>query len=299
MIQLDLVNQQELELKDQFLDTACRVKMNNSQGIISYLDFLDTENGQMPTDTDEIPQLALSVMSKFVESETYNVKAQLNASLQQDLQKYHGIDATATVMSTLYAETLVTTQNRLYKKYKELGDRHMVSQRTKWQSFLNKWFKIEFPVYSNDAARTVIMFANRIATESRRGPANFCIVSQVTLCELETSNLFVYDQHNTLYNTGTIRRIGSIGNIAVYVNPNLDWKSDQIVIGRSTTDREPGVYFPEYSREIVEHTNAAMATEITMISRNCIVDAGSASKNYWTCNLIIDKKPFWRLIIGA
>ena len=291
--------QEELELKDQFLDTACRVKMNNSRGTIQYLDFADTENGQMPTEPDEIPQLALSVMSKFVESETYNVKSQLGASLQQDLQKYHGIDATATVMSTLYVETLTTTQNRLYKKYKELGDQHRVSQRTKWQSFLNKWFKIEFPVYSNDAARTVIMFANRIATESRRGPANFCIVSPFALCELETSNLFDYDQHNTIDTAGTIIRMGSIGNISVYVNRSLDWNSDQIVIGRSTTEREPGVYFPEYSREIIEHTNMAMAKEITMISRNCIVDAGSASKKYWTCNLIIDKKPFWRLIIGA
>jgi hypothetical protein len=283
---------------DRFLDTAARVEMNAPNGTITFLDIVEAE----PVKPGEIPQVGLQAKTKFVQAENYKVTAEYNQELANDLLRLHGLSAADQTKSSIFNEGLVETQLQLLRTYRAEGIKHNLSRRTKWETFLNKWFKLDFPLYVGEAGvdRKILFLSNLIASASRRGPANFVVVNTQLLAYIQDSVAFTFANHAAEEMGGNIRYVGNLNNIMVFIDPYQKFSDTSILIGRITRPSEPGAYFTEYSREFLELdiNGPESKKRIALSSRHSIVTTENSTTNYWTGTIIPAKKPIWRKLLG-
>ena len=310
-----------IKQEDDFLDTACRIKMNTPQGVIPYLDLEENsdiiennwnEGPIFPNTSTEYKSLSLKTKTKFIETSTFKVRTKINKELENDLSYYHGLEKSDTdslTNSTLIHEALNGSQRRLYDLYKNLGNTSSeeVNYSTRWKRFLYLTIGIKPITYTDDVARSIIVFSNIIAVRSRRGRGNFVIVNPRIGSLLQDSKYFSFIGANriTLVDR-VITKIGSISGISVYVNNYLKWDENEIVIGRRSEANSSGVYYLEYMRDIessdviVDPSNFIPNTIRELKEKSATVCVGdSGNKLYLTARVETSKKPLWRRIIGA
>jgi hypothetical protein len=90
---------------------------------------------------------------------------------------------------------------------------------------------------------------------------------------------------------------GQIPGMNVYINAGGRWDSNQVVIGRKTSNAgDPGVYYCEHSNGINSYEDPiSMDTRIQFLSRHAIIEVGQTPHSlYYTEDMIIGKKPWWR-----
>jgi hypothetical protein len=185
-------------------------------------------------------------------------------------------------------------QKRLYEKYTSLGSVNRESKKTKWRKWVEKTFKVQLPEYTEKPVSTILKISNQIVADSRRGPAQFVIVSPKTLSEIQKDPRFLYviqseDHHFPI--------AGQIPGMNVYVNAGGHHESNQVVIGRKTSNAgDPGVYYCEYSNDINSYEDPiSMDTKIQLLSRHAIKEVGQTPYSlYYTEDMIVGKKPLWR-----
>lgn len=287
----------KIQLKDRFLDTAARVEMPGPVGTLTYLDMVEIPG---KTEPGEIPQISVQPVTKVIHTERRQVVSSVTYEQLSDLDKI-GIDGKAQLVPVMVSETISETQKELLEKYTNMGIEHAVAYQTKWQKILNEWFKIEFPVYTGDnTLNRIVRQCHFIGSTSRRGRGNFVVVNTQILVELEKSPNFTYPEFEKIELGGPIKYVGSINDIAVYLNPFWSFNQTQVVIGRSTRNSEPGVYFGEYSREIIEteEFGPEHRLKVGLISRQAIVSTPDAVKSFWVEKIKPEKKPFWRKLLG-
>ena len=311
----------EIKHEDDFLDTACRIKMDTPGGVIPYLDLEENsdiiennwnEGPIFPNTSTEYKSLSLKTKTKFIETSTFKVRTKINKELENDLSYYHGLEKSDTdslTNSTLIHEALNGSQRRLYDLYKNLGNTSSeeVNYSTRWKRFLYLTIGIKPITYTDDVARSIIVFSNIIASRSRRGKGDFVVVNPRIGSLLQDSKYFSYIGSNRITVVDKIIvKIGSIGGISVYVNNYLKWNENEIVIGKKPEENSPGVYYLEYMRNIQEsdliadNLDSTPCTYRELTERSatvCVGDSGNTS--YYTARLETGKKPLWRRIIGT
>ncbi len=311
----------EIKHEDDFLDTACRIKMDTHGGIIPYFDLEENsdiiennwgEGPIFPNTSTEYKSLSLKTKTKFIETSTFKVKTKINKELENDLSYYHALEKSeldSLRNLTLIHEAINGAQKRLYDLYKSLGNKsnEEVNYSTRWKRFLYRTIGIKPITYTDDVARSIIVFANLIASRSRRGKGDFVVVNPKIGALLQDSKYFSYIGSNRITVVDRIIvKIGSIGGISVYVNNYLKWNENEIVIGKKPEESSPGVYYLEYMRNIQEsdliadNLDSTPCTYRELTERSatvCVGDSGNTS--YYTARVETGKKPLWRRIIGA
>jgi len=307
--------------EDDFLDTACRIKMDTPGGVIPYLDLGENsdiiennwgEGPIFPNTSNEYKSLSLKTKTKFIETSIFKVRTKINKELEKDLSYYHGLeksDMDSLSNSTLIHEALNGSQRRLYDLYKNLGNTSSeeVNYSTSWKRFLYLTLGIKPITYTNDVARSIIVFSNLIAARSRRGKGDFVIVNPRIGSLLQDSKYFSFIESNRIALVDRfIIKIGSISGISVYVNNYLKWDENEIVIGRKAEVNSPGVYYLEYMRDIQDSELIVNPSDLVpciireLTERSATVCVGdSGNKLYYTARVETTKKPLWRRIIGA
>jgi hypothetical protein len=281
--------------KSEFLDTSLVTEMKGPMGTVSYLEMVTSTTGE----EDGIGQIGLQVKNKHIEALTYQVEAEHSKEKMEDLKSI-GVDLDAEMVSVLSNESYLTMEKQLHNKYYDLGIQTYRKSYSKWKRFLNKYFNLEFPIYteSDKICSKILLLSQMTAIRTRRGPANFVIVSPVMASLL-------MDDPTTIIKTSEIENSMSIyssmsiaDRIKVFIDPKMKYDNMTVILGKTTEDGNNGVVTGQYSRlfmkvDSVDAMDFQPTQKYQLRDRYVITDISESSMDgFFTVDFVIGKKPF-------
>lgn len=145
-----------------------------------------------------------------------------------------------------------------------------------------------FTTHQRRIMSRVLAASNLIANVSRYGRADWIVTNtQMVTALQDCAGYVIAPMDNTMSNSnsGSIYFAGSIANMNVYVDPNMDWDDTRICVGRKSNGNTPGVVFMPYilADQVQIVAEGTMAPKLLINSRFAIVDAGfHPEQNYLT-----------------
>ena len=236
--------------------------------------------------------MGLSLYSKSVAAETFQVAAAVTREQVQDLKQF-GVDAVAQVESVLTNELTQSINNLILREMKVLGYRNVKSVFP--AAPLNvlgnsTGFDLKLPAAADLAGgetvasvhrrllSQILAAANLIANRGRRGAGNFAVVGPQTATVLQAVAGFVANpMANTISQAaGAIYPVGSVAGINVYTDPRKAWDDYTVVVGRKGDGNSPGLVFMPYlmAESVQTIAEGTMAPKIAVKSRFALVEAG-------------------------
>ncbi len=228
--------------------------------------------------------MGLSLFSKSVSAETFQVAAAVTREQVQDLKQF-GVDAVAQVEAVLTNELTQGINQYILGRLRTLGTTNITKAFGAATDF-----DITLPAASALAGgetlpsihrrilSQVLAAANLIANRGRRGAGNFAVVGPQTATVLQSIAGFVA---NPMANTfaqaaGAIYPLGSVAGINVYTDPTMAWGDYSITVGRKGDGNGPGVVFMPYlmAESVQTIAEGTMAPKVAVKSRFALVDAG-------------------------
>ena len=124
----------------------------------------------------------------------------------------------------------------------------------------------------------VLAAGNVVTQRGRRGPANFIVTNLQLATALQDSAQFSWaPMANTInQNNGSLYPVGTVAGMTVYVDPNMGFSDNRILVGRKGADEEPGLKFMPYlmAESIQTIAEGTMAPKVAVKSRYALVEAG-------------------------
>ena len=215
--------------------------------------------------------MGLSLFSKSVSAETFQVAAAVTREQVQDLKQF-GVDAVAQVEAVLTNELTQSINNHILTKMRSLAG----------SGIANLNLGLTAGETKGDAHRriltAILAAANLIAQKGRRGAGNFAVVGGKVASALQGVAGFVaYPMANTVNQVaGSIYPLGSIAGINVYTDPSIDFNSVEILVGRKGDGNGPGLVFMPYlmAESVQAIVEGTMAPKVAVKSRYALVEAG-------------------------
>ena len=225
--------------------------------------------------------MGLSLFSKSVAAETFQVAAAVTREQVQDLKQF-GVDAVAQVEAVLTNELTQSINQHILAEMRRLGGEGQVGLDA---DFLTLGLAGEYDTGGNtfgDVNRRILTYilahANFIANKGRRGAGNFAVVSAKLASVLQGVAGFV---PNPMANTinqvaGAIYPLGSVAGINIYTDPTQAFQSGKIVVGRKGDGNSPGLVFMPYlmAESVQTIAEGTMAPKVAVKSRYALVEAG-------------------------
>lgn len=249
--------------------------------------------------------MSLNTFTEKVEAKTIQVKGAITREQIQDLKAY-GIDALAQVEAELVNELTQHINREILDNIFELGAQNHQEAEAFEGINLNTYFVAEpgaddiagyVKSYVGGGAETlgtiqrrimskVLAASNLIAQRGRRGAGTFAVCSAGIATALQDCAGFVaYPLSNTInQNAGSLYPVGAISGVSIYVDPNMPWDNQKIVVGRKGTDKEPGVVFMPYlmADKLSYPAEGMEGAPVTSLkSRYAIVRAGHNPQLYY------------------
>lgn len=259
--------------------------------------------------------MGLQAFTKFVEAETYQVAATVTTEQIQDLNRQYGIDVISMVENALVNDISQSINKHILSRAFALGwsnnNEFLAVQGANLNlnlvagsggaaapSYIGKDATNEAGAYpatqdfdlsgsgslENQATvqrrvySKVLAGGNVVAQRGRRGPANFVVTNLQLATALQDSAQFSWaPMANTVnQNNGSLYPIGTVAGMTVYVDPNMAYSDNRILIGRKGADEEPGLKFMPYlmAESIQTIAEGTMAPKIAVKSRYALVEAG-------------------------
>ena len=253
--------------------------------------------------------MGLQTYTKFVEAETYQVAANVTTEQIQDMNKQWGVDVVAMVETALTNELSQSINGHILSRAFSLGwSNHYEflategtnlnlnldsanpsvshSHRGKDNSSLTiaGGAYSDFGGFENQSTiqrrlySRILAAANVISNRGRRGAANFIVVGPQLASAIQDISQFSFAPFaNTVtQNGGNLAPVGTLSNMTVYVDQNMQWSDTRVLIGRKGGDEEPGLKFMPYmmAESIQTIAEQTMAPKIAVKSRYALVDAG-------------------------
>jgi hypothetical protein len=221
--------------------------------------------------------MGLSLFSKSVAAETFQVAAAVTREQVQDLKQF-GVDAVAQVEAVLTNELTQSINNHILNKMRSIAGENLFGAGNTMDVAINA----AGGETKGDAHRrilTAILAAgNLIAQRGRRGAGNFAVVGGKVASALQGVSGFVaYPMANTINQVaGAIYPLGSIAGINVYTDPSISFDSVEILIGRKGDGNGPGLVFMPYlmAESVQTIVEGTMAPKVAVKSRYALVEAG-------------------------
>ena len=249
--------------------------------------------------------MSLNVFTQEVKAKTIQVKGTITREQIQDLKAY-GIDALAQVEAELVNELTQHINRELLEEIFELGRQNHEESEAFEGVNLNTYFVVKpddkapegfVPSFVGGGAETlgtiqrrimskVLAASNLIAQRGRRGAGTFAVCSAHIATALQDCAGFVaYPLSNTINQTaGSLFPVGAISGVSIYVDPNMPWFDNRIVVGRKGKDNEPGIVFMPYlmADKLTYPSEGMEGAPVTSLkSRYAIVKAGHHPQLYY------------------
>jgi len=265
--------------------------------------------------------MGLSTFTKFVEADTFQVAASVTTEQIQDLNKQFGIDVISMIENALVNEVSQAINKHILSRAFALGwSNHDEFLTTEGQNLnLNLViggtagsYTIPSYVGKSDTGLTIssvagpasggyenlstlqrrlfsriLASANVVANRGRRGPANFIVTNANVASALQDISQFTFAPFsNTLtQNNGTLYPVGSLAGMTVYVDQNMKFGDNRVLVGRKGGDDEPGLKFMPYmmAESIQTISEGTMSPKIAVKSRYALVEAGFHPETMYFC----------------
>jgi hypothetical protein len=272
------------------------------------------DSGPMSRGTGETTyyrQMGLKTYTKSIEAKTYQASAGVTTEQIQDLGRQFGIDLLSLVNNALINELSQGINNHILSRAFALGWSNHFTAAAVIGANLNvnltattsvaKTFNDKAGVarlmnvpdfqtyggssnYENQGTvqrrvqSKILAAANVVAQRGRRGRANFAVTNLQIATALQDSAQFqMYPLANTVnQESGNLYPIGAIAGVTIYVDPNMAWNDNRVLVGRKGADEEPGIKFMPYLmaetiQTIAENT---MSPKIAVKTRYALAEAG-------------------------
>ena len=287
----------------KFLETACNLNTETTNSTILYLDLEDRENNE----------IKLSTQNEHITLQNFRIAAKFNTSVVQDLNQFHSVDGEAMIMNALESESLANKQKKLSELYHKLGDMSGKELLSRWKKTIKRIFpKITFQDYiyissreaSENLFRKIMASSYRITSRSLSGSADFILCGRSTASLIQGHASFVIDTNDiSLSNTQEITSIGTLnGRIMVFVDNNMKFSDNTVIVGRFTKNNEPGVYIVENkgARSIIENspTSDQSDKKIYLVEKLAFHATKNAHLNFIKYEVSFTKRPIWKKILG-
>jgi hypothetical protein len=228
--------------------------------------------------------MGLSLFSKSVAAETFQVAAAVTREQVQDLKQF-GVDAVAQVESVLTNELTQSINNLILAKLNSLGKDNITASGANLDLDLSDAVLGGETIASNHRRilTSILAAANFIANRGRRGAGNFCVVGPKVATALQSVAGFVANpMANTLSQAaGAIYPVGSVAGVNVYTDPRQAWEGAadntyEVVVGRKGDGNGPGLVFMPYlmAESVQTIAEGTMAPKVAVKSRFALVEAG-------------------------
>lgn len=229
--------------------------------------------------------MGLSLFSKSVSAETFQVAAAVTREQVQDLKQF-GVDAVAQVEAVLTNELTQSINQYILGRLRALGTVNITKAfgaSTDFDLTLPAASALggggeTLPSVHRRILSQVLAAANLIANRGRRGAGNFAVVGPQTATVLQSIAGFVA---NPMANTfaqaaGAIYPLGSVAGINIYTDPTMNWGDYSVTVGRKGDGNGPGVVFMPYlmAESVQTIAEGTMAPKVAVKSRFALVDAG-------------------------
>jgi hypothetical protein len=234
--------------------------------------------------------MGLSLFSKSVAAETFQVAAGVTREQVQDLKQF-GVDAVAQVEAVLTNELTQSINDYILKSM-----RNLAATNTTDNPF--DGVTIDLSPAANYGGETrgeahrriltnVLAAANFIANKGRRGAGNFAVVDAKIASALQGIAGFVPNPMANTFNqvAGAIYPVGSVAGINVYTDPRLPFNggylgdsagTHRILVGRKGDGNSAGLVFMPYlmAESVQTIAEGTMAPKVAVKSRFALVEAG-------------------------
>ena len=224
--------------------------------------------------------MGLSLFSKSVAAETFQVAAAVTREQVQDLKQF-GVDAVAQVEAVLTNELTQSINNHILRTMRSIAGVNLYGDVA---DDANNVLSLALAAgeTKGDSHRriltSILAAANLIAQRGRRGAGNFAVVGGKVASALQGVAGFVaYPMANTVNQVaGAIYPLGSIAGINVYTDPSISFDSVEILIGRKGDGNGPGLVFMPYlmAESVQTIVEGTMAPKVAVKSRYALVEAG-------------------------
>jgi len=180
----------------------------------------DPDGKPVPTATMEgIPgrKMSIQILKQTVEAKTRKLSARWTFEAAQDAQAMHGIDVEAEVMAALAQEITVEIDQEILQSLKVLGGAPLMT-------YTQTGVSGDATFVGDEHAALAVMInraANVIAQRTRRGAANWAVVSPMTLTILQsaTTSAFARTTEGTFEAPTNTKFVGTLNNsMKIYVD---------------------------------------------------------------------------------
>ena len=133
----------------------------------------------------------------------------------------------------------------------------------------------------------ILAAGNVVAQRGRRGPANFVVTNlQLASAIQDNAQFTAAPLTNAInQNNGSLYPVGTIAGMTLYVDPNMTYQDNRVLVGRKGADEEPGLKFMPYmmAESIQTIAEGTMSPKIAIKSRYALVEAGQLPQTqYYT-----------------
>ena len=253
--------------------------------------------------------LGVKLFSKTIAAKTFQASALVTQELIQDLNKQWSIDVVSMLENALINEISQSINKNILKRLFALGwsnnyemyttegitlnftlDRNKAVGSTAtyidklgasqaipylaWQDFGD--FENQATLHNRIKAK-VLAASNVIQQRSRRGQATFIVTNLQIATALQVNAQYTFAPiNNNINQGGGLYPLGQVCGMTVYVDPNMKFGDNRILVGRKGADDEPGVKFCPYlmAETIQTISEGTMGPKIAVKSRYALVEAG-------------------------
>ena len=225
--------------------------------------------------------MGLSLFSKSVAAETFQVAAAVTREQVQDLKQF-GVDAVAQVEAVLTNELTQSINNHILTKMRAIAEGGISNVALNYAVGGNTYGDTNRRILTH-----ILAAANLIANRGRRGAGNFAVVDAKVASALQGVAGFVPNPMANTFNqvAGAIYPVGSVAGINVYTDPNLAFdgvteggvaNSHQVLVGRKGDGNGAGLVFMPYlmAESVQMIAEGTMAPKVAVKSRYALVEAG-------------------------
>ena len=223
--------------------------------------------------------MGLSLFSKSVAAETFQVAAAVTREQVQDLKQF-GVDAVAQVEAVLTNELTQSINKLILNKMNDIALEGLGANPINLSAANSIYGGETRGEAHRRVLSNILAAANLIANQGRRGAGNFAVVDWKMASALQAIAGFV---PNPMANTfsqiaGAIYPLGSVAGVNIYVDPiqQPDGNKHSVLVGRKGDGNGSGLVFMPYlmAESVQTIAEGTMAPKIAVKSRFALVEAG-------------------------
>ena len=234
-------------------------------------------------ETNKFRQMGLKMFTKFVEAKTSQVAISATVEQIQDLNRVWNFDAISMLENVAVNELAQTINKEIVSKVKSLATTHATAASNEGYAATvtvtpgTGTFE-NVTTSQRKLVTKILESANLIYHRARFGAGTFAVVSaKVASAMADAAGYSIAPFNNDLGSAaGTLYPAGKVHGLTIYVDPNLRFDDNTILIGRKGADEEPGLKFMPYimAESLQTISEGTFSPKIGMKSRYALVEAG-------------------------